>query len=104
MQGRGLRATCPPRLARESPCDARRSSDDRVVSGARHYQQSEVLVGSPERSYDAEGHRRARGRSRSPSVRRTPVRREEVPEMSDRSTIEWTDATWNPVTGCTQVS
>ena len=23
--------------------------------------------------------------------------------MSDRSTIEWTDATWNPVTGCTQV-
>lgn len=24
--------------------------------------------------------------------------------MSDRSTIEWTDATWNPVTGCTKVS
>jgi protein gp37 len=24
--------------------------------------------------------------------------------MSDRSDIEWTDATWNPVTGCTQVS
>lgn len=24
--------------------------------------------------------------------------------MSDRSPIEWTDATWNPVTGCTQVS
>lgn len=24
--------------------------------------------------------------------------------MSDRSGIEWTDATWNPVTGCTQVS
>src|SRR5262245_25716650 len=24
--------------------------------------------------------------------------------MSDRSSIEWTDATWNPVTGCTQVS
>ncbi len=24
--------------------------------------------------------------------------------MSDKSTIEWTDATWNPVTGCTQVS
>lgn len=24
--------------------------------------------------------------------------------MSDRSTIEWTDASWNPVTGCTQVS
>ena len=24
--------------------------------------------------------------------------------MSDHSTIEWTDATWNPVTGCTKVS
>jgi protein gp37 len=24
--------------------------------------------------------------------------------MSDRSAIEWTDASWNPVTGCTQVS
>lgn len=24
--------------------------------------------------------------------------------MSDRSRIEWTDATWNPVTGCTKVS
>ncbi len=24
--------------------------------------------------------------------------------MADRSSIEWTDATWNPVTGCTQVS
>ena len=24
--------------------------------------------------------------------------------MADKSTIEWTDATWNPVTGCTQVS
>lgn len=24
--------------------------------------------------------------------------------MSDRSHIEWTDATWNPVTGCTKVS
>lgn len=24
--------------------------------------------------------------------------------MSNQSTIEWTDATWNPVTGCTQVS
>ncbi len=24
--------------------------------------------------------------------------------MSDKSLIEWTDATWNPVTGCTQIS
>jgi protein gp37 len=24
--------------------------------------------------------------------------------VSDNSTIEWTDATWNPVTGCTEVS
>ena len=24
--------------------------------------------------------------------------------MSDKTKIEWTDATWNPVTGCTQVS
>src|SRR4030065_308315 len=24
--------------------------------------------------------------------------------MSARSSIEWTEATWNPVTGCTQVS
>lgn len=23
--------------------------------------------------------------------------------MADRSSIEWTDATWNPITGCTQV-
>ena len=24
--------------------------------------------------------------------------------MADHSKIEWTDATWNPVTGCTEVS
>src|SRR5579872_7167293 len=24
--------------------------------------------------------------------------------MSSKTTIEWTDATWNPVTGCTKVS
>src|SRR5437868_6480617 len=24
--------------------------------------------------------------------------------MSEKSAIEWTDATWNPVTGCTQIS
>ncbi len=24
--------------------------------------------------------------------------------MSDKSNIEWTDATWNPVTGCDRIS
>ena len=24
--------------------------------------------------------------------------------MSDSTSIEWTDATWNPVTGCTKIS
>src|SRR6266545_2552306 len=24
--------------------------------------------------------------------------------MADKSAIEWTDATWNPVSGCTQIS
>jgi protein gp37 len=24
--------------------------------------------------------------------------------MPDRSNIEWTDATWNPVTGCTKIT
>jgi protein gp37 len=24
--------------------------------------------------------------------------------MSENSAIEWTDATWNPVTGCTKIS
>jgi protein gp37 len=24
--------------------------------------------------------------------------------MADKSSIEWTDATWNPVTGCTKIS
>ena len=24
--------------------------------------------------------------------------------MSDKSSIEWTDATWNPVRGCTKIS
>jgi len=28
----------------------------------------------------------------------------EEDEMADRSTIEWTDATWNPATGCTKIS
>jgi protein gp37 len=24
--------------------------------------------------------------------------------MSDKSKLEWTDSTWNPTTGCTEVS
>jgi protein gp37 len=24
--------------------------------------------------------------------------------MAEKSTIEWTDTTWNPVTGCTKIS
>ena len=24
--------------------------------------------------------------------------------MADKSAIEWTDATWNPVTGCTKIA
>jgi protein gp37 len=28
----------------------------------------------------------------------------EVPSMSDHSKIEWTDATWNPVRGCSKIS
>ena len=27
-----------------------------------------------------------------------------APAMGDKSAIEWTDATWNPVTGCTKIS
>src|SRR5690348_1874058 len=26
------------------------------------------------------------------------------PRMGDGTSIEWTDATWNPVTGCTKIS
>src|SRR5579863_824803 len=32
---------------------------------------------------------------------RTALERQSV---SDKSSIQWTDATWNPVTGCTKVS
>lgn len=30
--------------------------------------------------------------------------RDEEGRMSDHSAIEWTDATWNPTTGCTKIS
>src|SRR5271165_5642471 len=31
-------------------------------------------------------------------------RRRRGEPMADKSAIEWTDATWNPVTGCTKIS
>ena len=33
-----------------------------------------------------------------------PHAQERRPVMGDKSAIEWTDATWNPVTGCTKVT
>ena len=33
-----------------------------------------------------------------------PSKRVRQPEMSDHTKIEWTDATWNPVRGCTKIS
>ena len=43
-----------------------------------------------------------RGRQLAPDRRTSPrARRATVPE---RTSIEWTDATWNPTTGCTRVS
>ena len=33
-----------------------------------------------------------------------PYRRRIHVIMADKSTIEWTDTTWNPVTGCTKIS
>jgi hypothetical protein len=35
-------------------------------------------------------------------ILRTPVPINQ--ENGDKSAIEWTDATWNPVTGCTKIS
>src|SRR5262245_36800178 len=39
--------------------------------------------------------------ARSPAVIRFALR---AKRMADKSSIEWTDATWNPVTGCTKIS
>src|SRR5271154_4694671 len=33
-----------------------------------------------------------------------PTKPYRTPDMADRSRIEWTEATWNPVTGCSKVS
>src|SRR3954466_11515598 len=47
---------------------------------------------------------RSAGRTHLQMTRSCSFRdREDIP-MALSSTIEWTDATWNPVTGCTQVS
>lgn len=40
--------------------------------------------------------------SKTPEASHHPQRKRE--RMSQASSIEWTDATWNPVTGCTKVS
>src|SRR5213076_383374 len=50
-----------------------------------------------------------RGRHERPGgngriARLPPPNEREVLPMSDGSRIEWTDATWNPVRGCTQIS
>src|SRR4051794_32720311 len=39
--------------------------------------------------------------ARSPAVIRFALR---AKRMAEKSPIEWTDATWNPVTGCTKIS
>lgn len=44
-----------------------------------------------------------RGSSRKPASR-PPAPRERRPLVAEHSTIEWTDATWNPITGCAVVS
>jgi protein gp37 len=62
-----------------------------------------VLAGESE----AGGGRFFRARQRtqrwSPERGSAPLKGEDVP-MSDGSAIEWTEATWNPVTGCDEVS
>ena len=32
------------------------------------------------------------------------IKFQEVKHMAEKSSIEWTDATWNPVRGCTKIS
>src|SRR5262245_23747641 len=49
------------------------------------------------------GHRSARRRSDS-ADRGVSARRWRVRGMADGSAIEWTEATWNPVTGCSKLS
>lgn len=45
---------------------------------------------------------RGGGRTLSPRARRSHSSKGHT--VAERSTIEWTDSTWNPVTGCTKVS
>ena len=52
--------------------------------------------------------RPSRGGAEAPEPRATFLKRHHgslyIRPMSDRSPIEWTDATWNPVRGCSKVS
>src|SRR2546426_4685344 len=43
-------------------------------------------------------------RFRTGTVHNRTVYSTEAKELADKSAIEWTDATWNPVTGCTKIS
>ena len=49
------------------------------------------------------GSRTNRRQDRERHLRSTQAIRRESP-MAEHSTIEWTDATWNPVRGCTKIS
>src|SRR5574338_800286 len=44
------------------------------------------------------------GRDRIRHAAAASMRSGRHPGVGDQSTIEWTDATWNPVTGCTKIS
>jgi protein gp37 len=39
-----------------------------------------------------------------PDLQHPPTKRKVASAMADRSSIEWTEATWNPTTGCDRIS